>query len=60
MLPHSMSTLPESSLSISNQNQLNILNARPGVVEASLLIEPYNGEHHIQVYSLAAHLTLRK
>jgi hypothetical protein len=38
------------SKQIRPQKQLNILNARPGVVEASLRIEPYNGESHILAY----------
>jgi hypothetical protein len=41
-------------------NQLNVLNARPGVVEASLRVEPYNGEFFILAYSPVAHLTFHK
>lgn len=38
-------------LAVPIPNQLNVLNARPGVVEASLRIEPYNGEFFILAYS---------
>ncbi len=53
MLPQRTFNQPVSSLNILNSSdpkQLNISNARPGIVEASLRIEPYNGELHILAY----------